>query len=158
MALALALQAVEASNGDLQGQVKKLMGKEKIEEAKAKTEESEDTSRVKYVMPTRPDDVILFKDAFTGISFYSTEKELSDTLDDVNEALWNGETVSLRQFYASAYVDAGNVPGNEYVGWRGDDKYSGFRLKFIFEDDNVDGKPCRKFKFSTEPTPDFMLD
>ena len=157
MALALALQAVEASNGDLQGQVKKLMGKERVEEAKAKAEDTTKTETHKSMAPFRPDDVILFKDEFTGISFYSTEKELEDALKDVNKELWSGGTVSLKQFYDTAFIEEGQVAANNYVGWNGSDKYDGFMVEFIWEDGNVNGKPCRTFKFSTEPTPDFIV-
>lgn len=162
LALALALEAAEASAGDFESKFNRLLGKEKAEKAneerearKAERAEKSD-GEIRYVK-TGPGDIVRFQDKFTGLSFYSTYMDMEQALKDVNYKLINlNSAVALSTFYQILNVYEGLTEANESLGW--DPNYAQTELPIDIEygDDNIDGVPVRTFEFTVKPTHGFL--
>jgi hypothetical protein len=162
IALALALEAAEASAGDLEGKLNRLLGKERAEkvneEREARKTETDGKSdrEIRYVK-TGPSDIVRFQDKFTGLSFYSTYMDMEQALKDVNYKLINlNSSVALSTFYEILNVFEGLTEANESLGW--DPRYAEAELPLDIEygDDNIDGVPVRTFEFTVKPTHGFL--
>lgn len=91
----------------------------------------------------------MWYDPYGNNFFRSTMETVRKTVNDVNELLLTGETVSLNEFYQMLGINPCHF-GND-VGWKADhlmDCYYSSQL-------NDDGEPCGILEFRREPTPNF---
>jgi len=153
IALAIALEAAEASAGSLDEKVKKVLADEPLEKNKDK---SEGKTGDRVVVPN--DEVVLIRDEFTGIEFQSTMREVDAALKDVNASLMTGNAVSVYRFYELLYVSKGLTQQNKMMGWCANDKYGGFMLDVTWNADIRNGKPILTFEYDTDPSTDYLED
>lgn len=153
VALALALEAAEASCGNLEGTIKKLLGKEEEkksdgdEEAKAYRQTSELMNRSK---------VQRMRDEFTGIEFEGSIGMVEDAVKEINKHLFEGERMSLSDLYRALRIPEGVTPANGKLGWYTEDKYSGYLLEVEYGTVLDNGEAIIVFEYVQDPTEDFM--
>lgn len=157
IALALALEAAEASAGDLEGKLKRLLGKEQAEKA---NEESDAMKHEKTGSGTKyvnygPEDIIRFKDSFTGVSFYSTYRDMDQAMKDVNYVLSRGSAVSLQKFYQALCVEEGQTAANDMIGWYSSDN-TVEPVDLSYEPGEIEGKPVMIFEYTVLPSSGFL--
>lgn len=148
IALAIALEAAEASAGSLDEKVKKALAGEPLDKEKEKTDGG------KVIVPN--DSIVHIRDEFTGIEFMLTMRDVEAALKDVNSALLRGDGVSVYQFYQDLGVAEGMTQANRLIGWCANDKYGGFMLEVQWNAEIENGKPILTFDYSTDPSTDYL--
>lgn len=91
----------------------------------------------------------LFYDPYGNNYFKSSMETIRQIVNNVNELLLSGDTVSLNEFYGMLGINPCNF-GNE-VGWRADHLMECHYSSHL----NDDGTPVGVVNFRREPTPNF---
>lgn len=153
VALALALQAGQTYAAEMETKLKKLVGKEAVDEVKADMSEASKESINKYMGDDVP--YMKIRDNFTGVEFYSNVAVVEKAVTELNKMLLNGECVSVSVFYELLGVGAGQTNANKLMGWTANDKYGGYMLELEWFAEMEGTKPIAVFDYSTEPSTDF---
>jgi len=148
IALAIALEAAEASAGSLDEKVKKALAGEPLEKT---SDEKKDGKKEKVVMPI--DSVMHVRDEFTGLEFQTTMRDMDQAVKDVNYALSKGDSVSLYSFYQALGVAEGMTQANKMLGWRGTFSYM---LDVQWNAEIENGQLVAMFEYTQEPSSDFL--
>ena len=151
IALAIALEAAEASAGSLDEKVKKALAGEPLE--KTSDEKTED-KKGKFVIPH--DSVLHIREEFTGTEFLATMRDVEMAVKDVNYALSRGDAVSVYQFYQTLGVTEGMTQANRLLGWCISDKYDGYMIDVQWNAEIEDGQCIAMIEFTQEPSTDFI--
>lgn len=152
IALAIALEAAEASAGSLDEKVKKALAGEPLE--KTSDEKKEAKKSDKIVIPH--DSVLHIREEFTGTEFLATMRDVDAAIKDVNYALSRGDAVSVYQFYQTLGVEEGMTQANRLLGWCISDKYDGYMIDVQWNAEIEDGQCIAMIEFTQDPSTDFI--
>ena len=152
IALAIALEAAEASAGSLDEKVKKALAGEPLE--KTSDEKKEAKKSDKIVIPH--DSVLHIREEFTGTEFLATMRDVDAAVKDVNYALSRGDAVSVYQFYQTLGVAEGMTQANRLLGWCASDKYDGYMMDVQWNAEIEDGQCIAMIEFTQDPSTDFI--
>ena len=153
VALALALQAGQTYAAELETKLKKMVGIETVEKAKAEMSDESKEGIHRYV--ETDNSTMKIRDNFTGVEFYSNVAIVERAVTELNKMLLNGESVSVSVFYELLGESAGQTNANKLMGWTANDKYGGFMLELEWFAEMQGTRPIAVFDYETEPSTDF---